>query len=357
MKRLAVLSLATVLVLGLAASAMALPFPITDVRALGMGGAFVAAGEGIGAVNYNPALLGKSSTVGVVLPEVVGRIEDHVGMVDLIDDLNDPALSVTGATNILNRLSEGGTTDISAYGGIGAGFGIFGINAGVTYADLIYGIAMPSVNDTTSPAPGANTLDFIGIDARQVIFTGAMSFGDLIVGANLRNINATVFTDSQPLDENPDIGIGDVTEGKETEESATVFDVGAVFSLTTVVDVAGVARDVGGTDLGNVTFDPRYRIGAAFHLPTITVAADYDISEVAIDTVLGDGTPYQEWAIGAEFDIWAIALRTGLSKNAGLSGAPTLLHFGLGLGFLDFGVAYAEKGDYYIAGINMELGF
>jgi hypothetical protein len=33
------------------------------VRALGMGGAFVAAGEGIGAVQHNPALLGENTTL------------------------------------------------------------------------------------------------------------------------------------------------------------------------------------------------------------------------------------------------------------------------------------------------------
>ncbi|MDF1536323.1 MAG: hypothetical protein P1S46_07460, partial [bacterium] len=82
-----------------------------------------------------------------------------------------------------------------------------------------------------------------------------------------------------------------------------------------------------------------------------TVAADLDVTEND-----ESGTKYQEWALGAEFDIWAIALRAGMSNNSGISGAPTLLHFGLGIGFLDLGFAYAEKGDYYIAGANLGLG-
>ena len=356
MKRFGIFSLVVMVSLAFVSAAWAISFPITDVRALGMGGAFVAAGEGIGAVNYNPALLAKDSTVGVVLPEAVVRIEDHIGMVDLIDDLGNAfdAADTTQMISILNRLDEGGATDINAYVGIGAGFGIFGISGGVTYADMIYGTAFPNNIDATnlSPAATTNTLEFRGVEARQLIFSGAKNFGNIIVGANMRNINATTYTDSESLFSDPDIGPGEVTDGVESDENVIAWDVGAVMGLTPIMDLGLVARDVGGTDLGVIEFDPRYRVGAAFYLPTLTVAADLDITED--DT---GGTAYQEWAIGGEFDVWAIALRAGLSKNSSLSGAPTLLHFGLGLGFLDIGVAYAEEGDYYMAGLNLKLGF
>ena len=102
MKRIAVLSLAAALVLGLAATAMALPFPITDVRALGMGGAFVAAGEGIGAVQHNPALLGEDTTVSVAL-QGTARLEDHVGLADLLNDLS--VLSIANTTDALQAVA------------------------------------------------------------------------------------------------------------------------------------------------------------------------------------------------------------------------------------------------------------
>jgi hypothetical protein len=355
MKRFGIFSLVVMVSLVFVSAAWATSFPITDVRALGMGGAFVAAGEGIGAVNYNPALLAKDTTVGVVLPEIVVRLEDHIGLADLIDDLNDPAQSVTGAIAILNKLAEGGGADINAYAGIGAGFGIFGISGGVTYADQIYGIAFPDNIDTTPGGlidPASNTLELLGVEARQLIFSGAKNFGNIIVGANMRNIDATVFYDSQNLFTDPDFGVGDVTETDLSDESVIAWDVGAVMGLTPIIDLGFVARDVGGTDLGPIEFDPSYRVGAAFYLPTFTVAADLDITEDDVG-----GTEYQEWAVGGEFDVWAIALRAGMSKNSGLSGAPTLLHFGLGFGFLDIGAAYAEEGDYYIAGVNLNLGF
>lgn len=355
MKRITVFSIVILVVLAFGSTAWATSFPITDVRALGMGGAFVAAGEGIGAVQYNPALLVKDSTVGIVVPEVVVRIEDHIGLADLIDDLNAFSQTTTGALAILARLDQGGALDVQASGAVGAGFGLFGISVGVTYSQLIYGTVFPdnistvlgNLSDSTY-----NRLQYGAVEARQIILTGAKSFGNIILGANLRNIDATTYQDSQWLFDDPGTGLGDVTEGIETDESATAIDVGVVMGLTPLLDFGIVAKDINGPELGVFDLDPRYRIGAALYLPMLTVAADYDITEDD-----SGGTKYQDWAIGAEFDVWAIALRAGLSKNSSLNGTPTLLHFGLGLGFMDFGVAYAEEGDYYIAGLNLSLGF
>jgi len=355
MKRISVFSIVTLVILAFVSAAWALPFPITDVRALGMGGAFVAAGEGIGAVQYNPALLAKDATVGVVGPEAVARIEDHIGLADLIDDLNAPSQTSTGALAILNRLDQGGAVDVQAGGSVGAGFGLFGISAGVTYSQMIYGTAYPSnISTVLANLPNStfNQLQYGAVESKQIIFSGAKSLGNIIVGANLRNINATTYDDSAWLFDDPGTGVGDVTEGSGTSESAMAIDVGAVMGLTPLIDVGIVGKDINGPELGILELDPRYRIGAALYLPMITVAADYDIT--ADDA---GGTKYQDWAIGAEFDVWAIALRAGMSNNSGLSGAPTLIHLGVGLGFLDIGAAYAEEGDYYMAGVNLSLGF
>ncbi len=353
MKRIPVIVVASLVLLAFASGAWALPFPVTDVRALGMGGAFVAAGEGISAVQYNPALLAKDTTVGIVLPEVVARIEDHIGLADLIDDLNAPSQTTTGAIAILNRLDQGGSLDVQASASVGAGFGLFGIAAGVTYSQLIYGTAFPSSIDTTALLNTSNNrLEYGAVEARQLIFSGAKSFGNIILGANLRNIDATTYEDSEWLFNDPGTGIGDVTEGLETDENATAIDVGAVMGLTPLLDLGIVAKDINGPELGPLELDPRYRVGAALYLPMITVAADYDVTKDD-----SGGTEYRDWAIGAEFDVWAVALRAGLSKNSGLSGSPTLIHLGLGLGFLDLGAAYAEEGDYYMAGVNLVLGF
>jgi len=358
MKRLAELTIILSLCLAVVPGAMALPFPISDVRALGMGGAFVAAGEGISAVQYNPALLGKDSTVGVSLPEVILRIEDHIGLADLIDELNDPATlaSPAAAVAILAQLDEGGALDIQAGGAAGAGFDLFGISAGLTYAQTIYGTAYP---DNISTDPGNvldtnyNNLQYRAVESRQIIMTGAKSFGSMILGANVRSIDATVYMDEAWLFDDPGTGVGDIADGIESDESATAIDVGVFMNVLPMLDVGIVGRDINGPEIGDVEFEARYRVGAALNLPMITIAADYDVGENSVD----DGTEYQEWAVGAEFDLWAIALRGGLSQNTGQSGATTLLHLGVGLGFIDIGAAYAEEGDYYIAGANLTLGF
>jgi len=353
MKRLTLIAITGLVMLTFVSAAWALPFPITDVRALGMGGAFVAAGEGVGAVQYNPALLGKDTTVGVVVPEAVVRIEDHIGLADLIDDINNLGPADTAVIPILARLRDGGAVDVQANAAIGAGFGLMGISAGVTYSQLIYGTAYPSNIDTSDLLnTSLNQLEYGAVEARQLIFSGSKSFGNIIVGANLRNIRATTYADSMWLFDDPGTGLGDVTDNKVSDENATAIDVGAVMGVTPLLDFGIVGKDINSPDLGALELDPRYRVGAALYLPMITVAADYDVTKD--DT---GGTDYQDWALGAEFDVWAIALRAGLSNNSGLSGAPTLIHLGVGLGFLDLGVAYADKGDYYMAGLNIGLGF
>ncbi|MDT8394852.1 MAG: conjugal transfer protein TraF [bacterium] len=352
MKRLAVLTLAAALVLTLAAGAWAFPFPITDVRALGMGGAFVAAGEGIGAVQHNPALLGEDTTMSVVLPNLTVRIEDHIGMIDLIDDYNNAsgATSNQDRIDILSNIS-GESVDIMGNTGIGAGFGAFGLSMGFTYSDMVFGTVYAS-NITATLLTQDATIEFNGIQAKQIILSGAKTLGPVTVGGNLRNIDATVYYYNENIADNPDIGVGDLTKGDESSESAVAMDVGLFMAALPMVDVGIMARDLNSPKLGDMEFEPMYRVGAAIKLPTITIAADFDVSE----NTLEGGSDYQEWAIGAEFDLWAIALRAGVSNNSGLSGAPTLTHIGLGLGFMDLGFAYAEKGDYYIAGLNLGFG-
>ncbi|UCG39142.1 MAG: hypothetical protein JSV00_02595 [bacterium] len=353
MKRLAVFLVIPLMVLAVAAAAWARPFPATDVRALGMGGAFVAAGDGIGAVQYNPALLGENTTVAVSVPNIVLRLEDHIGLEDLLNDLENLGPTDPAAQDILLRLEqEGGSVDVQGSVSAGAGFSAFGIGAGVSYGSLIFGTAFPSITSTTLPTL-AGSLEYRAVEARQIILTGAKSFGNIVVGANLRQIDATVYSGSEDIFTDPGIGIGDVTSGTESDETATAIDVGVLFGLMPMVDVGIVARDVNGPSLGDIDFDPMYRIGAAVRLPMVTIAADLDISENSLE----DATEYQEWALGAEFDVWAIALRAGLSNNSGLGGSPTLIHAGVGLGFLDIGAAFAQEGDYYMAGLNLNLGF
>jgi len=356
MKPVLVFAVAIVMIMMLLVpSAWSLPFPITDVRALGMGGAFVAAGEGIGAVQYNPALLAKDANVGVVLPEVVARIEDHIGVADLIDDLNKLGPADTAVIPILNKLNKGGSLDVQAGGSVGAGFGLFGISAGVSYSRLIYGTAFPSNISTQSANltnSNYNQLQYSAVVAKQIVFTGAKSFGNLVFGANLRNIDATSYEHSAWLFDDPGTGIGDVTDHKVSDKSATSIDVGAVMKLTPLLDLGIVGKDINRPDLGALKLDPRYRIGAALRLPVITIAADYDLTKDDVG-----GTDYKDWALGTEMDLWAVKLRAGLSNNSALSGAPTLIHLGVGLGFLDVGAAYAKDGDYYMAGVNLGVGF
>lgn len=337
-----------------AGGAGAEPFPITDVRALGMGGAFVAAGEGIGAVQHNPALLGKNTTVGMVFPEVIARVEDHMGLIDIIDDLNNLGPEDPDAAAILEKLEGEEGLNVQGNASAGVGFGVLGLSAGISFSRHVYGTALPySISTTDLTNEANNRLEMAAMDASQIILSGAKSLGSMVFGANLRQIDATMYSQDQWLFDDPDTGILDFSEGAETEESATAIDAGFFVNLLPTVDFGIVARDLNGPELGEVEFDPRYRAGVAFNLPALTFVADMDVNDSSIE---GE-TEYREWALGAEFDLAFFALRAGMSKNTGLSGAPTLFHAGMGLGPLDIGAAMADGGDYYMAGLNLAIGF
>jgi len=354
MKRLLSAASIFLFLLFTANGAVAEPFPITDVRALGMGGAFVAAGEGIGAVQHNPALLGKNTTVGMVFPEIIARVEDHLGLVDIIDDLNNLGPEDPDASVILEKLESGERLNVQGNASAGLGFGFLGLSAGVSYSRHVYGMALPyniSTADLTNE--DNNRLEMTAMDSSQIILSGATSLGSMVFGANLRQIDATMYSQDQWLFDDPDTGILDFSEGAETDERATAIDAGLFVNLLPMLDFGIAARDLNGPELGEVEFDPRYRAGVALNLPALTVVADLDVNDASLE----GNTEYREWALGAEVDLAFLAIRAGMSKNTGLSGAPTLFHAGMGFGPLDIGAAMADGGDYYMAGLNLAVGF
>lgn len=347
MKRSLIVILLTLLLLAPAVSALAQPLPVTDARALGMGGAFVAAGSGITAVQYNPALLGEGKLVELSVPEVMVQIEDQGGLIDAVDALA-PAGSISQVAALSGKLVQ-----LEGNAAAGVGLQAFGIGLGVTYSRLVSGEVMPVV-DTIIPT---NTyLYFAGLETTQLIFTGAKELGPVTLGVNLRQISGTSYATTINAYNNPDIDLDTVTSGGETDVSGTSFDVGAVLPLVPTLDVGLVIRDANEPDLDGVKLERSIRAGAALNLPFILVSADYDIS-VPEDA---QGNENKSWAVGAELDLPILELRGGLSDN-GLDGAPTVTHLGVGLGGelfkLDIGAAYADGGDYYAAGVNLAMKF
>src|SRR3990172_5632768 len=125
MKKYGIILLAMAFLLA-TAMAQAVQFSIVGPRALGMGGANVAAVNDSTAVYWNPAALADFKKVDIRVPVSVG-LHDHVGLKDTMDRINDlNALVQAGNTaainetiNLLNDLNKPNTgADIDASAGL-----------------------------------------------------------------------------------------------------------------------------------------------------------------------------------------------------------------------------------------------
>jgi len=289
---------------------------------------------------------------------MIVRAEDQGGLIDAIDVLDPNPASYPSTQDWLNAVAnlDGKTVFLEGDAAAGMSLQVLGIGFGVTYSAQIQGSVMPViVNVNPGDIPGVqadNYLQFVGLDLRQLIFTGAKELGPVTVGVNLRQINGSSFITTVNIFDDPDIDLDSITTDGESDVSGTSIDLGAVAPLAPTFNVGIMIKDANEPDLNGITMERSIRAGAALDLPFIMVAADYDIS-VPEDS---SGEESKSWALGAELDLPVLDLRIGMSSS-GMDGASTLIHLGLGLTILDVGIAYADEGDTYIAGVNLSLGF
>lgn len=363
MRRIVILSFAVVLLAGSAASLQAFPFPYTDARALGMGGAYVANGSGAASVNYNPAALLSGGRIEIVVPNLNVRVDDHGGLVDVVDQIGNLDAGIPAeAAQIAGLLTgiDGDAVDLVGYATATLGMNFPGIGVAFGYSDLIDASVQAIVGSTNIAAPAA-TLFYGALEGQQVVITAAKDFGGVKIGANLRQVESTTYFNVEDLLTAPDIDLDAVTEGVEVEDDFTAIDVGILVSLTPLLEVGLVGRNVNepefDTFISTEQIEARYRAGAALDLAALRIVADMDLTEVESFS----GTKYQEVAVGAEFKLPVLALRAGISQNSAESGDPTLLHAGVGLGFpvlkIDIGGMMGDSGDFYAAGANLTLEF
>ena len=380
MKRNIIFLMAVLLVLGAGSAAHAFPFPYTDVRALGMGGAYVAGGSGVSAVNYNPALLAKGKHLELVLPVATVRVDDHIGIQDKLDSIDallggqDPALWALTATstdlatldNLIISLDQPGKNSVDAevYGGAAVGLNAFGLMVGVGYSDLIDASVITNMDTANLSASGYvgnnSTLEFKGLDARQIIISAAREFSGFTLGANLRQINgSSYFNTISAFNNSGNIDL-DTLKQSEHDYTATALDVGFLTSLTPLVDVGIVARDLVAPKaefFDGSTYEPdtRYRAGVSINMALLHVVGDFDLST----TESFSGAKFREMAIGAELALPVLKLRGGLSKNMALDGAPEVLHLGVGFSLLavkiDLGGAFDTDNRNLVAGASLRF--
>ncbi len=364
MKRFCILLILVLVLAFSVASVHAFPFPHTDVRGQAMGGAYVAAAKGVGSVNYNPAGLARGRMFEFVAPATL-RFSDHIDIDDKLTQIENITGGSTFATwasdtatvsqraqieSLINQLNVSGenSIDLMMYTSGGVSVNVFGIAGAVSYnyeviASMITSMDTTNVTTTDPTASdfiGGNTstLQFRGIEDRQVVLTGAKEFGSLALGVNLRQIQATAYATSLVLFDNTDPDIRDELTVNGVSETASAIDVGLQLELAPTLRGGVVARNINSPEFtlpgtaGTLKLESRYRAGIAWDLPIVMVVADIDLTT----TESLSGAEFREIAVGGEINLVGIQLRAGYSKNIALDSSDAIIHAGFGLGgFLD----------------------
>lgn len=339
------------------------PFSVFGPRALGMGGASVAAVNDSTAVYWNPAALADYRKVDIRIP-ASAAIQDHIGLEDKWNRINDIYSQVqTGDTaainemisllNDLNKPNTGTDVDVSASLLISIPFtkSAIAISAlGLGYAGVFPQIDTGNLNP--SPASpdfvGNNTSEVagIGIAATEPAISFATSFNDKVfIGANAKIIYAETFATTQTLiSNNFDDFLRDLRDSN-TESKKTSFDAGVLIAPTESFRIGIVGRDLNSPSFpflsGEIELEPQYRAGLAWKpFKTLTLAADYDLSKNKTFTL---GYESQTAAVGLEKTFFSeyFNLRLGANRNLADTNAKTIYTAGLGLRLfaLQFNVA------------------
>jgi len=345
-------------------------FSIIGSRALGMGGASVAAVNDSTAVYWNPAALADFRKVDIRIPFEVG-VFDHMGIKDTwskINDLYDQALAgdLTAAEQLkqlLNDLDKPNTgADIDVSSGLlvsipisRAAMAFSGLGLG--YAGLTPTVDTKNQNTTDPAAPdyianNPTTVTGIAIGAAEPAVSFATSFaGKIFIGANAKMIYATTYVSSMIVTTNTSNTFVDDLKKSKTDSHKASLDLGILYAPVESFRIGVVGRDLNSPSFpvegmvaqklpsGDVTtalvkseikFEPQYRAGIAWRpFKTFTISADYDLTR---NKTLVPGYENQTAAVGVEKTFFAeyLSVRAGAFKNTADSSSKTVFTAGLG---------------------------
>jgi hypothetical protein len=363
--------LLSVILLMVPALSWAEQFSILGSRALGMGGASVAAVNDSTAVYWNPAALADFRRVDIRIPAAIG-VYDHMGLKDTwskINDLYDQALAgdITAAEQLkqlLNDLDKPNTgADIDASAGLLISIPISQSAMAISALGLGYAGLHPTVDtlnqDTTNPAApdyianNHTTVTGIGIGAAEPAVSLATSFSDKVfIGANAKMIYASTYVNTQLITSNTSDTFIDDLRNSKTESNKASLDAGILYAPVENFRIGVVGRDLNSPSFpvegvvaqkqpsgdvttslvkGEITFDAQYRAGIAWRpSKTFTISADYDLTR---NKTLVPGYENQTAAVGLEKTFFSeyLTVRAGAYKNTADSSSKNVYAAGLGL--------------------------
>lgn len=372
MKRSTFLILCVILFLPL--SAYSQPFTIVGPRALGMGGASVAAVNDSLAVYWNPAALADFKKLEIRIP-AGAAIRDHISLQDkwdriieiedLINFSNPQALNEFDL--LLTDLERPGTgTDLDANAGLYIAIPLSRSAIAISRSAFVYAGLYPTIDtynrDTTpTPPPPSNSILYnnsavtgMGMITVEPTFSFATRLGDkVLIGANAKMIYASTFIHSTNIRTGDIDNFIDNLDASRANSNKAGLDAGIVIKLTESLSMGIVGRNLNSPSFpikgyiaqrqgsGDVTtiytdaeleLEPQYRAGVAFRpFSFLTLSADYDISK---NKSIGiPGYEDQTAAAGLEFTLpkEIISIRGGVYKNLADDDSNPVYTAGLGI--------------------------
>ena len=366
MKRRFIILMAVALIMAPALT-QAAQFSVLGPRALGMGGASVAAVNDSTAVYWNPAALADFKKVEIRVP-VSAAVRDHMGLEDTsnrINDIydlvqaNDPD-AIDEMIRLINDLDQPNNgTDVDS--SLGFMLSIPMGNSAIAFSTLglVYGGIYPTV-DTVNVDPnplnsgfvGGNdtALTGVGIGTVEPTFTLATSLGEKVfIGANAKMVYASTFVHSEHISANNFDNFVSNLDASQTRSDELSVDAGLLIKPTERFNIGLVGRYLnspsfpisgyyaeevvpppapGGQAVDRyyrtkeIELAPQVRAGVAWNaFKNVTISADYDITKN--ESVGIPGYEDQTAAAGVELTLPSeiISLRGGLYKNTADSDA------------------------------------